>query len=283
MKEQRININEKIIREVVEDLRERGYTNESISKEIDSRIDSVLYNEYCMSVKAFNKLEKLYGESINHESKYIRSGKHYQGKPINKIEKSLDLSELFGIILGDGHLQEYRNNRKKIVGNYFVEITLHDEEIELIRKTNLMISRLTSLKPKIYKKQGNCVKIVVQSKQLLEKFKELGLETGNKKDNQVGVPPWIKKNGAYSKHCLRGLIDTDGSIYPDKRNNKSYKRVQFSNRSKNLLDDFEEMCQKLGIKVVKGGPHQVQISRKSVEDFLEIIEPIKNQKLPDPS
>jgi intein/homing endonuclease len=280
MEQKRVQIEQKELEKVVESLRSSGYTNSKISEEIGARIDSYLYNNYRMSKESFERLEELYNEKIKHEIEEPNSGENYRKYEITNLKKNTELAELFGIILGDGHLQEYQDeSEERYKGSYFVEITLNESEKELINRTKSLLKDITKIEPKEYDKNGKAIRIVVHSKEIVEKFKNLGLESGNKKENQVNVPRWIKKDENYSKSCLKGLIDTDGSIYQDCRDSKSYLRVQFKNHSNPLLNDFSNMCEKLDIKVVKGGKYQLQISRSSINKFIQKIDPLKAKQV----
>ena len=190
------------------------------------------------------------------------------------------MAELSGILLGDGHIQSRcTKNETRDISTYFISITLNKKEKEIISNSRDLIKEVTGLKVKKYEKKGDCLRLVIHSKDAVQKFQEFGLKAGDKLENQVSAPEWIKESKKLSAKCLRGLIDTDGSIYKDKRQNTSYKRIQFSNCSKPLLEDFKEMCRLLGIKTVRGGSKQIQVSREDVEKFIEEIKPIKAQRL----
>lgn len=74
----------------------------------------------------------------------------------------------------------------------------------------------------------------------------LGWKAGNgsKFQQKVFVPQWIKNNLHYSKQCLKGLIQTDGSIYYD----RGYKMVNFVTIIPTLAQDVVEMINNLGFK-----------------------------------
>ncbi|MCR4325790.1 MAG: hypothetical protein NUV59_03205 [Patescibacteria group bacterium] len=65
---------------------------------------------------------------------------------------------------------------------------------------------------------------------------------GSKVDQKVRVPEWIRNSKTYSKECLRGLIQTDGSIYRD----RGYLMVNFTNASKPLAQDVRYMLTQIG-------------------------------------
>ena len=91
--------------------------------------------------------------------------------------------------------------------------------------------------------------IRVYGKGIIDAFVKLGLKTGNKVENQVGVPNWIKNNKNYCSSCLKGLFDTDGSIYLT--SDKKRIAMNFKNNSRPLVESFKEMCEKLAIKTNK--------------------------------
>ncbi|WEL23807.1 LAGLIDADG family homing endonuclease [Candidatus Nanohalovita haloferacivicina] len=102
----------------------------------------------------------------------------------------------------------------------------------------------------------------------------MGLVPGNKVKHQVGVPEWVKNSKALSNSCLRGLTNTDGSIYL--RSEDGYKVVHFKNRSRPLLDDFLEMCSNIGVRGSKAGKYGVRVAaQEEVKRFIEEVDPIK--------
>lgn len=151
-------------------------------------------------------------------------------KIVKKPEKSGILSEVVGIVLGDGS-----------IAKYFISITLNSETdqkyAEWIKKT---LKRLFNITAKIFICERNALQIFIRGVNLVEIMQNLGLTIGNKVKQQIGVPDWIISNPEYSKSCLRGLIDTDGCVYFDrhKKGDIFYSNIcmDFTNRSKPLLD-----------------------------------------------
>lgn len=60
---------------------------------------------------------------------------------------------------------------------------------------------------------------------------------GSKIAQQVRVPEWIKNNLIFTKECLKGLFETDGSVYFD----RGYCMVNFVNVIEPLALDVLEM------------------------------------------
>lgn len=126
-------------------------------------------------------------------------------KNIRYPEKSVDLAELFGVILGDGGLP----------GNHQLIISFNNKTDRAYSLyLNSLLLRLFSINGNIqHRKDNNGADIVVSSSNLVDFLLREGLQFGNKVKNQVGVPAWIRKNPEYAKACVRGLMDTDGSFY----------------------------------------------------------------------
>lgn len=144
------------------------------------------------------------------------------------LKFSADLAELFGIILGDGGIT---NNQ--------IRVTLN-------RKTDknyaIFVKRLMygifGETPSINKRE-NVLNLTLSGVNLVGALEKLGLRRGNKVLNQVAIPKWILQNNDYSRFCVRGLIDTDGSVYfhKHKTNGINYLNMglTFTNHSKPLL------------------------------------------------
>ncbi len=103
-------------------------------------------------------------------------------------------------------------------------------------------------------------------------------KNGPKSKQNISVPKWIKQNKNYSSHCLRGLLETDGSIYID----RGYKMVNFVTIIKSLSKDVSEMINNLGfksnvyeLKTKTGTRYNLRISR-NVNNFIKKINFAKN-------
>ena len=96
---------------------------------------------------------------------------------------------------------------------------------------------------------------------------------GPKHFQSVSIPTWIKEKREYSIPCLRGLLETDGSIYSD----RGYKMVNFVTVIPQLASDVMGIISKLGFeprvyKIVTKTKdrYNVRIS-KCVNDFIKTI------------
>ena len=96
---------------------------------------------------------------------------------------------------------------------------------------------------------------------------------GSKIMQKVRIPIWINQNITYQKECLRGLFQTDGSIYFD----RGYKMVNFTSVCHPLIIDVQEILGNIGfsVKVRKAiekskTKYIIRIS-KNTEKFIKTI------------
>lgn len=74
------------------------------------------------------------------------------------------------------------------------------------------------------------------SKELLDFKKKLGLPMGPKIN--IRIPLWIRKDKKFMVACLRGIFDTDGTFYIEKKYGRGYPRIQIRSTSPKLIEDI---------------------------------------------
>ena len=214
-----------------------------------------------------------------------RDKKYSTEKPLQKIQKvkekedfvvfkeTGDLAEMFTIILGDGSIPK---------DEYSFKVTLNrSEEKQYTKYVNELMQKLFKQKPYIYEhKDADAVRMTVNGRKNIRGIINKGLKSGDKKENQVDVPKWIKKNQDFQKRGLRGLVDTDGSIHIHKHNKTLH--ISFNNASFPLVKGFKEMSNALDIETVKISPVKGKNtfttgmeSKKEVTKFLDVVKPKK--------
>lgn len=187
-------------------------------------------------------------------------------KNIYPFEKNIPLCEFIGIMLGDGNLRESLTNKARPPFKsmqYIVRITLGNKNKEYVKHTKELFTMLFGICLNEYR-QKNCVQLSCYSKKLVIALKQFGLIPNNKVKNQVGVPEWIFEKEDWIKFCFVGLVDTDGSLY---QTQDGYWVINFSNMSKQLLNDFRRMCDKLNVHSTKT-KHCIQICRQADVNYL---------------
>lgn len=178
-------------------------------------------------------------------------------KPLGSIPRNEKLAELLGIFFGDGHLGHYQaqvvTNSETDMGHAF-----------FIKNLIKSVSGLDSVIKE--RKQENAVNITVSSKNFCDFLHKVGMPKGNKIQNNLEVPRWINNSKKFQRAFLRGLFDTDGSVYLDKHKVKGmvYRSVNLAitSYSPSLIKGIIKILQQLDIKYTYSGPqHSVYIRR----------------------
>ena len=158
--------------------------------------------------------------------------------------RKLNFPELVGIILGDGHIYHYPTHfiyGLEISGNAL-------EDKEFFERIADYIERLIRKRPKIHVKShklGKSLQLLVYGKKFAYMLIGKGIPFKNKSFTAI-IPhkylPW-----RHSKHVLRGLFETDGSLYFSKLNGKhSYPRLEIKSSSNQLIKQIFSILSKQG-------------------------------------
>lgn len=205
-----------------------------------------VYNSLC---KITNKnYDSFIEEILNDNWGQIKGGKNSIGntKTFWWSRDLKKLSEFIGIMLGDGHLCKIKNYK---IGTYEIRIvgdSRFDKEY-LLKYVKPLIKSLFDIRINHFKyKNKNALCIVAHGKLLVEFLESNGLIHGDKIKTQVTIPDWVCQNKKYLKFCIRGLIDTDGSVFRMSRKEPNLVRISFTNYNKRLLNDTRNSLMKLG-------------------------------------
>lgn len=170
--------------------------------------------------------------------------------------KSRRLAELIGILAGDGH-----------VGMYQVSVTTNantDQEHAVFVRSLLeeTFGLPVTLKRR---KNSNVLIVLLSSKGACDILRTVGIPSGNKTRDQITPPEWIVRSAVFRRSFLRGLIDTDGSVYFDRHTikGKEYASlcIAFTNASIPLLHFVEQTWKELGYNPTRFG-RNVRLRRK---------------------
>jgi len=236
-----------------------------------------------LSEKLYNNLCKLANsnfnsyilERLNDDWGRSKGGKK-SSKNTKKIiapEKSKKLAEIFGIILGDGHVSEIKIGSKIRV--YWVRVAGNSKEDK-----EYIFCYIPKIFEEVFLEKGSISRLpdrnvgyfTIYGKNVIEFFKINGLKPGNKIKNNQGIPLWIKENNEFLKSFIRELIDTDGSIHKISKNNKNI-RIDFTSYIPNLLKEVRESLIKLGFNPSKiiNNKHFFLSRQSEIEKYIQEI------------
>ncbi|MCK4918581.1 MAG: LAGLIDADG family homing endonuclease [Candidatus Pacebacteria bacterium] len=157
---------------------------------------------------------------------------YFRKQPLSP-DKKLQ-SYIIGIALGDGNLSNSNRRAPRL------RISCDKKYPTLIKQIINSISLLLPNNKVSIINRKNCIDISCYSNHWTKLL--WNWDKGPKDKQNVSVPNWIKNNLDLSKECLRGLFQTDGSIYKDRK----YLMVNFVNITPNLSMDVLEMINNLG-------------------------------------
>ena len=201
-----------------------------------------------------------------------RTGKYNQTKwfltrPISTPRKNARLAEFVGILMGDGGITERQ-----------IKVTLNRvDDKDYVRFVAREMSLLFGVMPSIIPvKDRLAVNIIISRTKLVEFCISIGLNKGNKLMQGLDIPDWILKNEAYAKACVRGLIDTDGSIFNERHTIKGkqycYPRMSFVSASPDLCDSVIAVLRKNGFSPKLRNNRSVNLERR--EDIVRYFKQI---------
>ncbi|MBI2628849.1 hypothetical protein HYW74_02100 [Candidatus Pacearchaeota archaeon] len=189
--------------------------------------------------KGIKSLERKYPDKIKEwRRQAIKHSSYSNSKEILLPEVNEKLAEFIGTYLGDGTMTKYF---VRISGdyrydlNYFIYI-------------NKLVEELFGISSSIKKnKIHNTSYLTVYSNKLCSFLnKEFGLKYGNKIRNKSCIPQIIFDNQKLAIACLRGLVDTDGSVSRRGRGGSQF-CVQFYSHNPILLDQVYKIGKDIGI------------------------------------
>jgi len=188
-------------------------------------------------------------------------------EPIVKINKNKCLAELVGIILGDG---SFFINKK--VAELDIAFNLSEENYCNYVK-RLLERTINSNVRKKYEKKSNCVHLRIGKRKITEKLLSVSLiVSGNKIKNQVTIPNWIWENVEFLKYCIKGLIDTDGSLYRLRPHWPNLFQLSFKNNNKRLLEDVRKAIVILGFKPSRVFGNRIVITRQDeIKKYFKVV------------
>lgn len=185
----------------------------------------------------------------------------------HKPQKSTLLAEFIGIAMGDGGMTKRQ-----------ITITLHHiDDLAYSKFVAALIKKLFYVIPAIYHHEKDSVNnIVISRSGLVQHLHTLGLPIGNKVKQCFDIPQWIQENEKYMIACIRGLVDTDGSLFVHtyRVNGKyySYKKLSFCSSSSPLRNTVSRFLQNHGFHIRTAQEVDLRIESKAgIEHYMHLI------------
>lgn len=156
------------------------------------------------------------------------------------IQLNEEICEFIGAFIGDGYLGNYGKRKNQYVIGISGDKTLDEDYLKNYLKP-LIKKSFPFTDPKLYyRTDENTLVLKVNSKALYTSFLKIGFVQG-KKSASIVIPEKIIKNDRFMKATIRGIFDTDGCVFLDKRAiyKKPYPRITLQLASIGLIDQLE--------------------------------------------
>lgn len=154
------------------------------------------------------------------------------------MELNPKISELIGAIIGDGCIRY-----KPEMNQYYLEIVGNkDEEKQYFDHLKNILKTEFNLDAHI-KTRARGLRLKVYSKLFVEfLINELNLHYNKEKGQNIIIPKQIIQNSELLKYCIRGITDTDGSLFLSKKSHREdYPAIEISTTSKGLTLQLKEV------------------------------------------
>ena len=170
--------------------------------------------------------------------------------PIRSEKQMKQLCELVGIIIGDGCISICYDTKP----HYIVEVCGNSktESDYITYHVAALFEEFTGKRPVSYYHQ-RALRVRTQKRILFDILtKELEMKPG-RKAKTVTIPKGIMKLGwGYIKHTIRGIADTDGSIFvADKPGSPSYPSIEITTISEDLAKQLYLLLKGQGFRATK--------------------------------
>jgi len=223
-----------------------------------------LGGRYFIPKNIFIRLENIAKIKVKKCSEIYRE--RYIEKKIKLPKMDSFLSEIFGVLNGDGHISQV-NYEICVVGNL-----LEKEYYNYLKK---LFENNLNLKFNI-KLQNTHIKLRGYSKNLSNhltiKYK---LPKGNKL-GQLKIPKQVFNHKNYIYSYIRGLYDTDGSFYIRRKKDPV---VQITSADPIFLEEIRNTLISLDFHVAKGNQRIFIYNKKDIKRFFKEIKPANTKHL----
>lgn len=162
---------------------------------------------------------------------------------------SIELAEEVGWHIGDGSMNFYKNY-KKLKGFYQLRGHIEEDKEHYKLVIKPLFEKLFNTKIKIREMHSTrVIGFQIWDDNLVEFKKNLELPLGKK--FEIKIPPIFLSKINLKKAVIRGIFDTDGGIYLERKNNKLYPRMYITTISFELSEQLLELFNELGLRATR--------------------------------
>jgi intein/homing endonuclease len=152
------------------------------------------------------------------------------------------IAELIGAILGDGNIYDKRPHYVEFCGNPVNDLLYYERVLLPIVREEL------GKYPRLFVRYGG-LRFRINQRSFVDWLKQQGIPAGEAKGS-ASFPDFIVSSRKLLPRCIRGIYDTDGSVYFDRRPAyvRPYPRVDLHMTNACLLEQLSRFLDEYGIK-----------------------------------
>lgn len=168
------------------------------------------------------------------------------------------VAELIGALIGDGYI--YKNKGKYQIG--FVGSPKTDGKYFQYIKELILKEWKKEAKIK-FRERG--LRIVINSKEICNfLINELSIPHGEGKCEKVFIPEIILNEWNLAKNTIRGIADTDGSVFVAKKPGiEKYPSIEITTDSKVLAEQLKKILMENGFRVANIWKYRSKLSKRT--------------------
>jgi len=142
-------------------------------------------------------------------------------------EISKELAEEIGWHIGDGSMNFYKNSGK-LKGFYQLRGHIKEDKEHYKKRIKQLFKKLFDIKISLREMPSTrVIGFQIWNNKLIEFKQRLGLPLSEK--SEIEIPKTLLSNNRLKKAVIRGIFDTDGGIYLERKNKKIYPRMYYHN------------------------------------------------------
>ena len=160
-----------------------------------------------------------------------------------------ELAEEVGWHIGDGSMNYYKNS-KKMKEFYQLRGHIEDDKPHYLKRIKPLFESLYGIKISLRDMPSTRVfGFQIWNNDLIKFKKKLGLPLGKKFN--VFIPGVFLQSDALKIAVIRGIFDTDGGIYLEKKNGKLYPKMEIQTISYVLSEQLLKTLRGLGFRATR--------------------------------
>ncbi len=162
---------------------------------------------------------------------------------------SLELAEEVGWHIGDGSMNFYKN-KGKLRGFYQLRGHIEDDKEHYEKRIKYLFKELFDIEVRIREMHSTrVIGFQIWNNDLIEFKRKLGLPLGKK--YEIEIPKEFLTNTNLKKAIIKGIFDTDGGIYLERKNKKLYPRMYITTISFKLSEQLLKLFKEIGFRVTR--------------------------------